>query len=340
MILTWRHSFGIQFMFSFVIGPPSIFSRLSNHTGVTGSPRSKTKRTESLVSVRSGASSIRSGGSSNLRGTESHNNSQIIPRTVAALLKLQYSGGPGFTAGFCRSNSVALTVEILPSVIITKWDVLPAETPSHCYLVLDILNATPYEMELQYSSSKHIAIEALDTCRIPVPVERCPLAKLTHVYTGNDLNPEQQIEKIAKICCEHISSLVELKWSISGVNQNACTPTTDGTEYNSAKLIKGKASLNGLRIAPSMLDLLHIPPIQLEVELNRQIWSAERAEFLCAVGDMMDVTVNLFNALGTFLGPLNLQITVYQDLQNGTSHRRLDTRVLTIGSDRAFLEKV
>nr|CAG4637449.1 EOG090X0GP9 [Ceriodaphnia reticulata]SVE73271.1 EOG090X0GP9 [Ceriodaphnia reticulata] len=55
---------------------------------------------------------------------------------------------------------------------------------------------------------------------------------------------------------------------------------------------------------------------------------------------MMDVTVNLFNALGTFLGPLNLQISVYQDLQNGTNHRRLDTRVLTIGSDRAVLEKM
>lgn len=326
---------------SLLTGPPSIFSRLSNYTAVTGSPRSKTKRTESLASVRSGASSIRSGGSSNLRANESLSSRQIAPRTVAAVLKLQYSGGPGFAAGFCRSNSIALTVEILPSVIITKWDVLPAETPSHCYLVLDILNATPHEMELQYSSTKHIAIEALDTCRIPVPVERCPLSKLTHVYTGNDSNPEHQLEKIAKICSEHISSLVELKWSLSGVNQSACTPPTpDSNEYNSAKLVKGKASLSGLRIVPSMLDLLHIPPIQLEVELNRESWSAERAEFLCPVGDILDVTVNLFNALCTSLGPLSLQLSVYQDLQNGASHRRLDTRLLIIGSDRVVLNKV
>lgn len=109
---------------------------------MTGSPRNKAKRAESLVSVRSGASSVRSGGSSSLRVAECHSNSHVAPRTVAALLKLQYSGGPGYTAGYCRSTSVALTVEILPSVIITKWDVLPAETPSHCYLVLDILNAT------------------------------------------------------------------------------------------------------------------------------------------------------------------------------------------------------
>ena len=49
-------------------------------------------------------------------------------------------GGPGYLAGKCRESSITLTVDIFPSVIITKWDVLPAETPSHCYLVLGIIN--------------------------------------------------------------------------------------------------------------------------------------------------------------------------------------------------------
>lgn len=196
-------------------------------------------------------------------------------------------------------------------------------------------------MELQYSSSKHIAIEAQDTCRIPVPVERCPLSKLTQVYTANDSNPEQQLDKIAQICSEHISSLVELKWSLSGITQNTCNmPTSENNEINMTKLVKGKASLNGLRIVPSMLDLLHIPPIQLDVKLNKESWSAERAEFVCPVGDMLDITVDLFNALCTSLGPLSLHVSVYQDLQNGASHRRLDTRLLTIGSDRIILNKV
>lgn len=89
----------------------------------------------SLASVRSGNSSLRSGGSSGLRvGTD--NNQQILPKTSVAHFKLQYSGGPGYSAGFSRSSSVALTVDIFPSLIITKWDVLPAETPTHCYLVL------------------------------------------------------------------------------------------------------------------------------------------------------------------------------------------------------------
>lgn len=320
-------------------GPSSIFSRLSNYTSITASPRSKTKRTESIASVRSGASSIRSGGSNNIRANESLLSKQINSRTVTSLLKLQYSGGAGLAAGYCRSNSINLTVEILPSVIITKWDVLPAETPTHCYLVLDILNATSHEMELQYSSSKHIAIEAFDTCRIPVPVERCPLAKLTHVYTSIDLNPDQQVEKIATICSEHLSLLVDLKWSLSGVTQNNSGSTNDSAEPPT-KLVKGKASLSGLRIVPSMLDLLHIPPIQLEVMLNKQNWSTERTEFYFPVGNVLDVTVNLTNALSTSLGPLCLQLSVYQDLQNGSQYRRLDTRLLIIGSDRVVLNKV
>jgi hypothetical protein len=43
-------------------------------------------------------------------------------------LKLRYSGGAGKEAGYCRVSSVTLSVEMLPSVQITNWDVLPAET--------------------------------------------------------------------------------------------------------------------------------------------------------------------------------------------------------------------
>ena len=213
-----------------------------------------------MVSVRSGASSVRSGGSSGLRQVDSsHHSSTPSSKTVEALLKLQYSGGPGYAAGYCRTCTVSLSVDILPSVVITKWDVLPAETPSHCYLVLDILNAAPHEMELHYSSTKHIAIEALDSCRIPVPVERCPLSKLTHIYTDQGVGADQQMDEIARICSEHLASLVELKWTLSSSSGQHGGPEA----ADPSKPITGKASLNGLNISTSMLDLLHIPPVQV-----------------------------------------------------------------------------
>lgn len=274
---------------------------------------------------------------------DSHASSSNTPssKSVEALLKLQYSGGPGLAAGYCRSCTVSLSVDILPSVVITKWDVLPAETPSHCYLVLDVLNATTQEMDLHYSSTKHIAIEALDTCRIPVPVERCPLAKLTHIYTDGNVSTEQQLEEIAKICSEHLASLVELKWTLTGSGLNPCSPSSETAEASLLKPVRGKASLNGLRCSTAMLDLLHIPPIQLDLKLNGEAWSGEQSgEFSCVVGQVLDVSVTLFNALSTCLGPLCLEVSTYQDLQNGTSQKRLDTRLLTIGSGSVFLLKV
>lgn len=42
-------------------------------------------------------------------------------------LQIRYSGGGGLEAGFCRTCSVFITLETLPSLRVTNWDVLPAE---------------------------------------------------------------------------------------------------------------------------------------------------------------------------------------------------------------------
>lgn len=48
-------------------------------------------------------------------------------RQVEAQLKFRYSGGNGLIEGFCRECAIALTLEFLPSIQVTSWDVLPAE---------------------------------------------------------------------------------------------------------------------------------------------------------------------------------------------------------------------
>lgn len=47
--------------------------------------------------------------------------------------------------------------------------------PSQFYLVLDVTNLTAQEMLLNYTFNKNIVIEARESCRVPVPVERCSL---------------------------------------------------------------------------------------------------------------------------------------------------------------------
>jgi hypothetical protein len=47
-----------------------------------------------------------------------------------------------------------LTVDIVPSAVVTKWDVLPADKVNENYLVLDIANMSEHEMDLRYEVSK------------------------------------------------------------------------------------------------------------------------------------------------------------------------------------------
>lgn len=50
-----------------------------------------------------------------------------MPRQIEAQMRFSYSGSSALKSGFCRECSVNLNLELLPSVQITNWDVLPAE---------------------------------------------------------------------------------------------------------------------------------------------------------------------------------------------------------------------
>lgn len=51
-------------------------------------------------------------------------------------------------------------------------------SPSQFYLVLDVANLTQQEVSLNYPNDKTILIEPKESCRVPIPVERCPLDQL------------------------------------------------------------------------------------------------------------------------------------------------------------------
>ena len=98
---------------------PSRLSSLSHHTK---------RQSELTSSFRSGLS-INSGSSS----TVSTRLSKLaVPlhssNVIEGQLRIRYSGADGLNSGYCRASSVFITMEILPSVQITSWDVLPAET--------------------------------------------------------------------------------------------------------------------------------------------------------------------------------------------------------------------
>ena len=44
------------------------------------------------------------------------------------VIELEYSGGKGLEAGFSRKTAINFNVEIRPSILLTHWHVLPAES--------------------------------------------------------------------------------------------------------------------------------------------------------------------------------------------------------------------
>lgn len=174
------------------IGYTSLPSRMS-------SPINFPKRSEFSSSFRSKAYSNNSGHSSLVTYSQGASGSQT--RQLDAQFRFRYSGGEGFKENYCRNCAVLFNMEFLSSAQITNWDVLPAETyvfelifnhfasleilvksvfcsyhrSNQFYLVLDVTNLTAQEMMLNYTLNKNIVIEARESCRVPVPVERCPL---------------------------------------------------------------------------------------------------------------------------------------------------------------------
>lgn len=55
--------------------------------------------------------------------------------------------------------------------------------------MLDVINLTAQEMTLNYTANKNILIEAKESCRVPVPVVRCPLDKILADREIGQLNP-------------------------------------------------------------------------------------------------------------------------------------------------------
>jgi len=55
---------------------------------------------------------------------------------VESLLKVEYSGGAGLEAGYCRRCAIAFSIDIIPSVIFKNWDVLPSER--YIYICISI----------------------------------------------------------------------------------------------------------------------------------------------------------------------------------------------------------
>lgn len=299
---------------SSMLSAPSSFMSASTRAGANLYDRFAPRSASSASFNRSGPSSLNSFCSQfNKLSLENS------PKALECQLKVRYSGGPGLAAGYCRISVFVLRIEILNSVLITNWDVIPAETSNEFYMVLDITNMTNQELELKYTSTKSILIEENESCRIPIPVERCPLSKIGKYFESGD--GIKDMMELNSVCSEHIASLVDLNWCLVGTERT------------------GKASLRGITLSMDMLDIVRMSPVNWEVYANGERVEPQ-SELTCVVGKSLLLGMRVHNSLSWSLVDLELSTQFFQDHQNGIINYQLDTRIATAGATQIQLPKV
>ena len=168
-------------------------------------------------------------------GTDSNKssaNSRNVPKPVTVTLnfKVIYSGGAASEKGYQRELTRTLTCEIIPSAVVTKWDVIPADKVNENYLVLDIANVSEHELDLKYCATKCLTIEQGDVCRIPIPVTKFDVGTSAGALIGVR----------QKICSEYLEKFVQVKplrssvaifgsgWSITKIASLVVCPRNHG----------------------------------------------------------------------------------------------------------------
>lgn len=208
---------------------------------------------------------------------------------------------------------------------------------------------TNHELELHYAPTKCMLMEGNESCRIPVPIERCPLSKISKLYKEGTISFQDRLE-LAKICSEHIASLADITWRL---------PASGTT---------GKASLKGISLTTDMLDIVRMSPLQwgnditiikkiifvrcekhgrieqnllffIDVTLNsQQIKPQEDLSY--QVGECVQLGVTIHNFLEKPLKKVTLILQCYQDYKNGNSNHRLETRLAYSGADKVLIPMV
>lgn len=325
------------------VGGENLFpnSLTSNYPSRVGSPVPNaqtslpTQSSNQQTSLSSGLIPNRTSGS--FRSTNSHNTSWSAPisvmppsrgRLIESQLIIKYSGGISKDT-HCRHSTLQINLELLPSVSITHWDVLPAEIPSQLYLVLDVTNLTSEEMDFHYAPSKHILIESKESCRVPVPLDRCPFNTThektvdegTEVIESKSTNTGSSANSVELMCSEHITNNTELRWILMQSD------------------VSGKASVKGITLSQAMVDIVRMSPFNWEVSVNSQFIKPQE-EYNCTAGECLSLGVAVCNHLSRPLHKLCLSVQFYQDYNNGVMSYKLDNRVATAGNNKVVLKSL
>ncbi|CAH2234031.1 jg27470, partial [Pararge aegeria aegeria] len=120
------------------------------------------------------------------------------------------------------------------------------------------------------------------------------------------------------MCSDHLTKNVDLRWHLLQSN------------------IAGKASVKGITLSQTMMDIVRMSPLNWEVSVNKQCIKPQE-EYNCIAGECLSLGVAVRNHLDRPLHKLCLSVQFYQDYNNGVLNYKLDNRVATAGNNKIVL---
>ncbi|XP_022104495.1 trafficking protein particle complex subunit 9-like isoform X2 [Acanthaster planci] len=261
-----------------------------------------------------------------------------LQRTVESTLKISYTGGPGMEEDFHREASVLLRVDIKPSVVFTQWSAIPATDSKEFHLVLDTLNATSQELDVQYGDQASLVLGSQQNKRLAVKLKRFVVAQprkpTLNGFTECDMRPSGggSVPQIADVqsqsselpgtdtqaglgslYAQQLATMVDIRWTCPALKKS------------------GLATLDHLELSPSMLDHVRTCPIHWQVCLeDRLVNTDSQASF--PAGQPLSVEVTITNNMDEATGRLQLLVEPYIDHQNGTREVNPQDKVVCSGS--------
>ncbi len=191
-------------------------------------------------------------------------------------------------SGYRRELLRQLKVDICPSALVTKWDILPSEIQHENYLVLDISNQSIHEMEIEYGPLKKIiSIEPQDECRIPVPVSKFALN-----------SNENNIKDRQSASLRHLEETLHIRWALPRLENRF-----------------GVVSLRDVKLDDQMISSLELCPLEWSLKLNERPVLESSLEF--SLGREICLEMSVINQ---FKLPIQAKFDVDIFLEDSNDH--------------------
>uniref|UniRef100_A0A7E4UU45 Trafficking protein particle complex subunit 9 n=1 Tax=Panagrellus redivivus TaxID=6233 RepID=A0A7E4UU45_PANRE len=216
---------------------------------------------------------------------------------------------------FERTARLPLAICIVPAVTVSRWQVLPGDSPATRYVVIDVTNSTDLDAELTYSADRRmIGVQPKEVCRVPVLCPCCPdvSSRSFREATQYDshVRQKQEIDLLRRSLDAHIAKHLQIRWAIPQLNYGGIVP------------------IGSILAEVEFLKQLVVPTVSVYAKVNGNANPSED-DITVRIGELVEVEFFITSVLkGTKSLHGQVSLRCFHDLGNGSILDRPENMVL------------